>query len=451
MAQLLVPPKARFVDSNGDALASGKVYFYEAGTSTPLDTYTDKAAGTANANPVILDSRGEADIWLADAAYKVVLTDSDDNTIWTVDDVKYINDDSVDTAMIADGAITTAKIADGAVTRDKLGNTLHSTGKSSVKTADYTALTTDDIILVDAISNDVTVTLPAVASSDDQILTVKRVDNTAIQTDTFVDGNVTVASDQITLTAHTFIAYQRVRLTTTGTLPAGLATGTDYYVIKIDANTVALASSRANALLGTAVDITAAAGGGTHTITSQGNTVTIDGNSSETIDGNATLTLVDQYDYFKQYCDGTEWFILGKGESDKAYVSSTNDSGTFSTTANGETDVTNATASITVNGNRKVEVSLSCETASVSYLSVSRASSTSATADVIFYRDSTKIGTQTLRLDGASATLQLSVPVSSVSMIDEPSRGTYTYKAVVSLVTGPTVEVRYANLVVREL
>ena len=53
--------------------------------------------------------------------------------------------------MIADGAITTAKIADGAVTRDKLGNTLHSTGKSSVKTADYTALTTDDIILVDAI------------------------------------------------------------------------------------------------------------------------------------------------------------------------------------------------------------------------------------------------------------------------------------------------------------
>ena len=149
-------------------------------------------------------------------------------------------------------------------------------------------------------------------------------------------------------------------------MPAGLATGTDYYVIKIDANTVALASSRANALLGTAVDITAAAGGGTHTITSQGNTVTIDGNSSETIDGNATLTLVDQYDYFKkQYCDGTEWFILGKGESDKAYVSSTNDSGTFSTTANGETDVTKCHGLITVNGSsRKVEVSLSCETAS---------------------------------------------------------------------------------------
>lgn len=62
-----------------------------------------------------------------------------------------------------------------------------------------------------------------------------------------------------------------IRLTTTGTLPAGLALATDYYVIKIDADTFKLATSLANAYAGTAVDITDA-GTGTHTLSDTAST-----------------------------------------------------------------------------------------------------------------------------------------------------------------------------------
>jgi len=86
MAKLMPNGKQQFFDANGDPLASGKVYTYAAGTSTPKDTYTTYTGGTANANPVILDARGEATIFW-DGAYKVVLKDSTDATIWTVDNI----------------------------------------------------------------------------------------------------------------------------------------------------------------------------------------------------------------------------------------------------------------------------------------------------------------------------------------------------------------------------
>ena len=41
-------------DSSGDPLASGKVYTYYAGTTTPLASYTTQAATTPNANRVDL-------------------------------------------------------------------------------------------------------------------------------------------------------------------------------------------------------------------------------------------------------------------------------------------------------------------------------------------------------------------------------------------------------------
>lgn len=57
----------------------------------------------------------------------------------------------------------------------------------------------------------------------------------------------------------------RVRCTTTTTLPAPLATATDYYLIRIDNNTYKLATTYANAVAGTAIDITTT-GTGTHTL-----------------------------------------------------------------------------------------------------------------------------------------------------------------------------------------
>lgn len=92
MAKQLMPmPKQAFTVTSGgtfQAFAGGKVYTYYSGTTTPLATYTDSTGNTANANPVVLDSRGEASIWLTpDVAYRIKLTTSAGAEVWTQDGV----------------------------------------------------------------------------------------------------------------------------------------------------------------------------------------------------------------------------------------------------------------------------------------------------------------------------------------------------------------------------
>lgn len=87
MTTLSPAPKMQFFMADGTPLVGGKVYTYAGGTTTPLATYTDSTGSQSNPNPVILDSRGEANIWLAATTYKFKLTDSDDVEIWTVDNI----------------------------------------------------------------------------------------------------------------------------------------------------------------------------------------------------------------------------------------------------------------------------------------------------------------------------------------------------------------------------
>ena len=86
-ASLFPTPVMQFFTANGAPLVGGKLYTYAAGTTTPPATYTDYNAGTANTNPVILNSRGEASIWLGTSMYYMVLKDSTDVQIWTADNV----------------------------------------------------------------------------------------------------------------------------------------------------------------------------------------------------------------------------------------------------------------------------------------------------------------------------------------------------------------------------
>jgi hypothetical protein len=87
MAVVTPTAKAQFIDAAGVPLAGGFLYTYAAGTTTPQATYTDSTAATANSNPIVLDARGEANIWLSSADYKFKLTDADGTEIWTVDNI----------------------------------------------------------------------------------------------------------------------------------------------------------------------------------------------------------------------------------------------------------------------------------------------------------------------------------------------------------------------------
>lgn len=92
--------------------------------------------------------------------------------------------------------------------------------------------------------------------------------NTLGQSDTFTAD---AGTDTITFTSTASIPSNlltgtRCRLTTTTTLPAGLATATDYYYIRVTDSTGKFATTYANAIAGTQINITDA-GTGTHTMT----------------------------------------------------------------------------------------------------------------------------------------------------------------------------------------
>lgn len=83
------------IDANGDPLSGGKIHTYIAGTSTPATTYTDDTGATAQANPIILNSRGvpASPVWLQGGrSYKLVITDANDVQVAVFDDVSGIND-----------------------------------------------------------------------------------------------------------------------------------------------------------------------------------------------------------------------------------------------------------------------------------------------------------------------------------------------------------------------
>lgn len=97
-----------------------------------------------------------------------------------------------------------------------------------------------------------------------------------------VDSNVDATADTFTLTGHIFNTGLKIALTSSGTLPTGLS-ATDYYVIVVDANTIQLASTLANAEAGTPVLFTSQGQSGSTITFTPGNlagTIKVQGSNS---------------------------------------------------------------------------------------------------------------------------------------------------------------------------
>jgi hypothetical protein len=180
---------------DGTALASGyKLFQYSSGTTTKVNTYTDSTKNTANSNPMTLNSSGrlDQDVYI-DQSTKFVLAassagDPPTSSVWTIDN---------------------------GVSTEQLWTTTTKTANYTVTEADR-----DKLILVDATSGAVTITLLASATAGDGFrVAIKKID-------------------------------------------------------------------------------------------SSGNAVTIDGNLSETIDGNTASTLSTQYDSENLISNGSNWFAF---------------------------------------------------------------------------------------------------------------------------------------------
>jgi hypothetical protein len=80
----------QFFTNNGEPLVGGKLDTYQAGSTTPLTTFTDSSGLIPNTNPIILgtDGRPPDTIWLSEGFfYKFVLSDANDVQIQTYDNL----------------------------------------------------------------------------------------------------------------------------------------------------------------------------------------------------------------------------------------------------------------------------------------------------------------------------------------------------------------------------
>lgn len=89
MPALLSPSaKQQFFTNGSEVAASYRLYTYAANTTDPEATYLDRAGAVPNENPIILDARGEAIIYLTPGVvYDYVLKTAEDSLVWTREDV----------------------------------------------------------------------------------------------------------------------------------------------------------------------------------------------------------------------------------------------------------------------------------------------------------------------------------------------------------------------------
>lgn len=82
-----VNPRPQFLDSAGDPLGLGKMYYFDSGTDTAKVTFADVNQTIANTHPVLLTADGRLPNVFFSGSARQKLTDSDDVQLWDIDPV----------------------------------------------------------------------------------------------------------------------------------------------------------------------------------------------------------------------------------------------------------------------------------------------------------------------------------------------------------------------------
>lgn len=198
--------KNRFFDSNGVQLIGGMLFTYAAGTTTPKTTFTDSSGVTPNANPVVLDSYGQADVFLDSGFYKFVLKDASGVTQWTEDNIS-LPGGAVSSIPVAGSANQILSKIDSTNYNTQWVDQLTVTGTSAAPRAitaaggvGFTGSTFRNIWYVESNSGAVTVTAtPQIAAGTIEGQELKLVQMDATKTLQFSDGNGLALSGNSTL------------------------------------------------------------------------------------------------------------------------------------------------------------------------------------------------------------------------------------------------------------
>ena len=85
----LLNPFLRADDANGAPVSGGQLALFEAGTTTPVTTYSDRALTSAQAQPLLANAAGEfAQSFVASGIYKIRVSDADGVTLYENDNVR---------------------------------------------------------------------------------------------------------------------------------------------------------------------------------------------------------------------------------------------------------------------------------------------------------------------------------------------------------------------------
>src|SRR5689334_10968324 len=98
MADNILAPNARWQgrDQTGQPVQNGKLYTYLNMTTNPKATYQDYQGLQPNTNPVILDGKGEANIyWATDDLYTIKLFTEDDQEVYTQDNYPVVGTNTI--------------------------------------------------------------------------------------------------------------------------------------------------------------------------------------------------------------------------------------------------------------------------------------------------------------------------------------------------------------------
>lgn len=262
MAVLAPEPKAQFFAADGTPLVGGKVYTYAAGTTTPLATFTDASANTPNTNPVILDSRGECNLWFTTAAsYKVVLKDADDVLQWTVDNITTYG--TMASQNFNNVSITGGTITGVTATFDLTGNVSGNAG--TVTNGVYLTAT-------QTLTNKTITAMAAASSIKDSIGTAYAVGFLKYPQST----NTTAAASDV---------GKHLYVSATTTIPSGVFTAGDYFLV-VNSNSSTLTLTQG---AGTTLRLGGTATTGSRTIAQHGvATVLCVGSETFYVTGNVT-------------------------------------------------------------------------------------------------------------------------------------------------------------------
>ncbi len=187
------------------SLAGAKARFFDAGTTTPRTVYADEAETIAHPSPLTADSNGRfAQAFVSGGAVKVVVTQADDSTGYTLDPCTKVSatgsaaasisftpsvaipQTNVQTAIDAVQAEAAAGIAgapaavEAAFATDTVSLGALSRGAPVTKTADFAVAATENWLLNNKSGSACVVTLPAAASSTGREIMIQNLQAQAV-------------------------------------------------------------------------------------------------------------------------------------------------------------------------------------------------------------------------------------------------------------------------------